>query len=534
MIPVFRQLGKRGAAFWAGFSSGQRVVSILLTAAVLVGGFGVYSLLSKPDYGVLFGGLSGTEAQAVVDQLTTAGVPYQLTDGGTTILVPRDSVYAQRIAAASKGLASGSSGKGWSLLDNQGLTTSDFQQQVAYQRAMQDELAKTIQAIDGVQTAVVNLAIPKKDVFATSTDVPTASVLVKTIAGRDLGSDQVQAITNLVANSVPSLKPENVTVADATGKVLSAAGADGVSGALADNRSKATKAFEDYQAASLTSMLSNLVGAGKVAVKVSAELDFNKTVQQSEVYAYDKNNPAKSSTSTTENYKGSGAAVGGVLGPDNIAVPSGTNGNTTYTKGSITQDNTLNKVVQETTKAPGTVSRMSVAVLLDSTAAASLNMAQINQMVKDAIGLDSTNTRNSVTVTRMPFNTTAAAEAQKALDAAAAAAKTATYIDYGKTAAQVLGVLLVLLLIRRRLRKAMRGGLSAKENAELDEVRRQLALSQGQLRDIEASKLRAQLEPSVQTLEAGERQTVLRDIERLVDSEPDQAAQLIRSWMAEK
>ena len=134
------------AAYVKGFSAAQRTIAILVVAALVLGGIALASWLGKASYAPLFTGLAAADAASVTDQLQTDGVPYQLTDGGATILVPQGSVYSERLKAASNGLPSSNEG-GYSLLDQMGVTSSEFQQNVTYKRAIEGELAKTIMAM---------------------------------------------------------------------------------------------------------------------------------------------------------------------------------------------------------------------------------------------------------------------------------------------------------------------------------------------------------------------------------------------------
>src|SRR3712207_9360933 len=138
---------------------------------------------------------------------------------------------------------------GYALLDEQGITTSEFQQQVTYQRALQDELARTLESLEGVRTAVVHLALPEEEVFASDEAEPTASVLLDLAPGTALDSGQGQAVTNLVSSSIEGMDPEQVTVADAAGTVLSAPG-QGVTAAAGDARSQLEQDYEDRLASS--------------------------------------------------------------------------------------------------------------------------------------------------------------------------------------------------------------------------------------------------------------------------------------------
>ena len=171
---------------FTSFTLGQQVVAVIGTLAILLAAFMVFRWVSTPDYAPLYSNLAASDASAIVDELDSQGTPYKLANGGSTVMVPRDSVYATRISLSGQGLPEQSSSQGYSLLDNQDISTSEFQEQTDFKRAMEGELAKTIEAIDGVNTAIVHLALPPQKVFADEQDPPTASVLVDTGAGTPL------------------------------------------------------------------------------------------------------------------------------------------------------------------------------------------------------------------------------------------------------------------------------------------------------------------------------------------------------------
>src|SRR3954466_15319704 len=157
-------------------SLGQKIVIGLLLAGLVLGGFVFTRWITAPTMAPLFSNLASADASAIVDQLNTDGVPYTLADGGATIMVAQDVVNSERLVMSGKGLPASDS-TGYALLDQQGITTSEFQQQVSYQRALEGELANTLKALDGVNKAVVHIALPKDQVFATDQGKPTASVL---------------------------------------------------------------------------------------------------------------------------------------------------------------------------------------------------------------------------------------------------------------------------------------------------------------------------------------------------------------------
>src|SRR4051812_33668625 len=185
----------------SAISLGQKIVIGLLLAGLVLGGFMFTRWITAPTMTPLFSNLSSSDASSIVEELNAEGVSYTLADGGQTIMVANEQVYDLRLTMSGKGLPAGDD-TGYSLLDEQGITTSEFQQQVTYQRALEGELSKTLEALDGVNSAVVHLAIPQEDVFATDQSDPTASVLLDLKPGSQLSGEQVQAVTNLVSSSI--------------------------------------------------------------------------------------------------------------------------------------------------------------------------------------------------------------------------------------------------------------------------------------------------------------------------------------------
>jgi len=212
-------LRERIARINSQFTAGQKTMVVLAVVALGAGGFLFAQWAGKPSYAPLYSNLDAADAAAITEKLTADGVPYELADGGRTVMVPSESVYQTRLDASAEGLPAGG-GDGYALLDKQGVTTSEFRQRVDYQRAMEGELARTIESMDGVETASVKLVIPPKDVFSDSEQKPSASVLLKTKLGVTLSDDQVRAVDHLIASSISGLDPAAITIADSKGTVL--------------------------------------------------------------------------------------------------------------------------------------------------------------------------------------------------------------------------------------------------------------------------------------------------------------------------
>lgn len=518
---------RRAGGAMGELTTAQKVVAALALAAVVLGGAAFARWVTAPTMSPLFTNLAASDASAIVEQLDSEGARYELADGGQTVLVPRQDVYRLRLSVSAAGLP-GSGDSGYALLDQQGVTTSQFQQQVTWQRALEGELSKTIGAINGVEAAVVHLAIPKKDVFLNDTSKPTASVLVDTRPGVTIPGQQVQAIVHLVASSVEGMSAADVTVVDDQGQLLSAAG-QGAAAAAGGAREQQTADYEASTAAALQAMLDRVLGQGRSVATVSAELDFDNTDRTSETFTANEGVPPLASSTTTEEYTGGGAPVGGVLGPDNIQVPAGEGGQGSYTKESSTSNNAVNKVTEHTTTAPGAVRRQSVAVVVDTGAAGAVTVEQLTEMVTTAAGVDAAR-GDTVAVSRMPFDTSASEAASEALAAEREQrqrAETMSLVRQGLIALAVLVAVIVAVLMMRR-------------------GRREGPIDLGRLEMVPAGPLLP--EDGTQVLDpapdltalpgprsAADAVTLMRDeVTDLVERQPEDVAELLRGWLADR
>jgi len=514
---------RRARGAMSGFTPGQIGVIVVGIAGLVLAGFAFVRWSAAP-MAPLYSNLAAEDASAVVQQLDTSGIGYELSDGGATILVPQDKVYATRLAMSAQGLPTNAQ-DGYSLLDSQGITTSEFMQNVTYQRAVEGELAQTIQAIDGVETATVHLALPEKSVFTQDSDKPTASVMVQLRSGAALEAGQVQAITNLVASSVPKLTAANVTVADSTGTLLSSGTG---TGAAASTQAQAQLKMENQLALAAQTLLDNVVGTGNVAVRVHADLDFDSRETTTQKYDYTTGVPPISSSETSEKYTGTGAVPGGVIGNGTTTATGTTPGSAstnTYDKSSSTQNNAVDSTQEKRVGAPGAVKRLTVAVLVNDTAA-SVDPAVLTTLVSNAVGFDAAR-GDTIAVTPMPFDTSAADAAAADIAAAADAESKAALFDLVKKAAIALLVILVLVLAFLSSRKQRRQLMDAEELAAIGFAPQPLAITRGE----GAMALDgAVIAPAVDEPRAIEQHT--SEIQDLVAKQPEEVAQLLRGWIA--
>ncbi|MFF1572690.1 flagellar basal-body MS-ring/collar protein FliF [Leifsonia sp. NPDC058292] len=512
-----------------GFSFAQRTIAIIGVAVVALGITGLTMWAAQPSYTPLFSGLQATDASSIVDQLKTDGVPYEITDGGSTIMVPQQKVYDERLKAASAGLPTASTG-GYSLLDKMGVTSSEFQQSVTYKRAMEGELGATIGAMKGVKTASVRLAIPEDTVFVSEKKDPTASVFVETQNGVTLTADQVQAIVHLTSAAITGMQPTDVAVIDASGTVLSAVGTGAVGGA-----DKQASDYETRVRSAVQAMLDKVVGAGNATVVVAADLSSESAQRTEETYTTPTNAPSLSETTNKETYTGSGGSAAGVLGPDNIAVPDGANGNGTFNSESATKDNAVDKVTEQRTIPAGAINRQTVSVALNKDAVTGVSETEVRNLVNAAAGID-LKRGDSVSVEMVNFSQAGATEASKAIQQAkdaAAADQLSGIIRTSIIAVAVLAAAIIVFALFRRGRKRSAEQSALEDDADtlaLDTLPFPLSIDQTPTVPMQLDPVP---EPPVTSaeVEADRRRS---EIESLAERDPQKTAEFLRSLMEDR
>ena len=302
---------------------------------------------------------------------------------------------------------------------------------------------------------------------------------------------------------------------------------------MSDARAQQTQGYQDNTANAVQTMLDTLVGPGHAVVRVDAALNFDQQTTDKQEYITDKKNPPLTDSITKETYKGVGAPVGGVLGPDNNAVPSGTGGaNSSYVKEQQNRANAVGTLKTSTASATGQPRRVTVAVVLDQLVAGNVNNADVTSLVTAAAGLDPSR-GDIVTVTKMAFDTKAASVAKKEIEAATADKKQADLINMGKTGGLILLILLALFLAVKKGRRVERTPVDI---GELSVYRQQqLALEASASSVGMDSATTAPALPAAAGLAQVESQAVSRrEISQLIDQQPDEVALLLRGWLADR
>ncbi|MGB3423756.1 MAG: flagellar basal-body MS-ring/collar protein FliF [Castellaniella sp.] len=250
---------------------GAAIVALLVVAALW---------MREPEYRALFSNVEARDGGAIVSVLNQRNVPYKFADNGATILVPADQVYALRLQLAEQGLPRGGS-VGFELLDEPKFGASQFSEQISYQRALEGELARSIEALQPVKSARVHLAIPRQSLFVRDREAPTASVLLTLYPSRTLSESQVSAIAWLVSSSVPKLNAESVSIVDQDGHLMSSPGGEA---GMDSTRRNFINDIEQRTSQRILTLLNPIVGPGNVRAQVSADVDFSRREQTSEVY----------------------------------------------------------------------------------------------------------------------------------------------------------------------------------------------------------------------------------------------------------
>jgi flagellar M-ring protein FliF len=390
----FKQVGAARFGVMAG-------VAAVLTAFFLY----IAGALTEPPKTILFSGLESRDAAAVTGKLDSMAVPYDVKDGGT-ILVPADQVTKLRMALAQDNLPA--AGVGYEIFDkSDAFGTTSFVQNINQLRALEGELSRSIQTIDGIQSARVHLVIPERQVFARDNQTPSASVVVRTRARLDRG--QVGAIQHLVAASVSALSAKRVAIIDDAGNLL--AGGDGGTGgaATAAEHDQQINDYEERLRSRIESLVSSVVGIGHVRAQITAEMKFDNISTTSETF--DPESRVVRSSQTVERNASDtsgGAAAVSVANALPGAAQTGGGGNDRSSSGSTeeTTNYEINKTVTTSTNDGGTVKRLSVAVVVDGTSDGktrpAAEMTQIQALVKSAMGFDQAR-GDQLQVTNMPF-----------------------------------------------------------------------------------------------------------------------------------
>jgi flagellar M-ring protein FliF len=461
---------KKLAAPYMTLPPGRRVlVGVVVVLSIL--GFGALIMVSnRIDYKPLFSNLSNEDTGEITKKLKEQKIPYRIAADGKAILVPTDKVYDLRISLASEGLPQGG-GVGFEIFDRKNFGMTEFVQKLNYQRALQGELSRTIMQITGVEHARVHLAIPEKSLFKDNEKQPTASIVLQMKSGRQVRESEVQGIVHLVASSVEGMDPEQVTVVDSRGKVMSRTGPSDVTGKMTSTMMETQRNYEKNLEERLQSLLEKAVGSGKSVARVSTVLNFNQVEKVEE--RYDPNAKVIRSEQRMEQKDGTTViAATGIPGVQSATGKAPPPAPTTAAGGASKRDETLNYEINRSSskiiEPVGTLTKLSVAILVDGkyeAAAATKSgkagkakysprspeeLQQIEALVKGAVGYNA-DRGDQLTVVNVPFQETA----DEAVVVQPQWWEQPLVSDIGKNALLGIAFIALLLLVVRPLMKVI-------------------------------------------------------------------------------
>jgi flagellar M-ring protein FliF len=475
--------------------------------ALVILAFVLFQMATKQSYTTLATGIEPAETGQVTEALAAKGIPYQLQDSGTAVGVPSADVSEARIALAESDVLGGSK-PGFELFDSQQFGASDFQQKVTYQRALEGELERTINQVEGVKSSNVQLTLPEEQLFSEEAIKPTAAVLIASDSGGRLGASAVRGIAHLTAASVEGLNVNDVTITDGSGATLWPAGEGGALGGGVSKQAIEAR-YDTNMETRLDALLARTIGPEKGRVQVQAEIDADRTTQSQLQYA--KQGTPLASQSEHESLKGSGAAAaGGAAGtagniPSYAAGAGAAGGPSNYKRANEETQYGVDKTVTHTQVAPGTVNRQNVALVVDKTVPAA-EVVQLEKAIEGAAGIDKKR-GDTMTVSRIAF--------AKPPEATAPAGPGMTeYIKYG-----VIGLAGVAFLVfaARHLR------------GKQDEVLAEPIW----LKELNSPTSLAELEVHRPQEDWEEDPTLANNADEVAAMDSDKVAQQLRAWMKE-
>ncbi|WP_425502366.1 flagellar basal-body MS-ring/collar protein FliF [Simiduia aestuariiviva] len=529
----------------------QAGLMVGLAASVAIG-FAVVLWTQGEDYRPLYGSLDRLDSSEVTQILDHNDIPFKV-DGGTgALLVAADHIHKARLKLAEAGIP-GDKSVGFELLDKeQPLGSSQFMEGTRYHRSLEGELARTITSINAVRSARVHLAIPKASVFIRDARKPTASVFVELYPGRMVKAEQVKAMANLVASSIPELKIEDVTIVDQRGNLLST-GDEDVELAMAGKQRNYTRKLEGDLVARINSILEPIVGSGKYRAEVSAEVDFTQVEQADEIFNPDL--PAIRSEQTVDETQVGSGVVAGIPGaltnqpPNDGAAPeqagAGGEGDAEGSPRRATKQATrnyeLDRTVSYTKHQLGKLKRLTVAVVVDDKLVAGPDgeerqvwteneLERLSILVRDAVGYsaargDSVNVLNSTFIGRDEVELVELEIWQQEW-----------FLSLAK---QLAGLVIVLVLITGLLRPVLKSlAVSGQKAKELENAKEMAALEEAGLSGFE------NLSDETVTLTGGDGLALpspeesyeqqINIIKGLVAEDPGRVALVIKGWVNEE
>ncbi|MDP2117933.1 MAG: flagellar basal-body MS-ring/collar protein FliF [Brevundimonas sp.] len=517
-------------------------------AAVLA--IGMLRIGQAPD-ALLYSNLDLREASEVTTALDGAGIKYSSRGDGSTIFVSRDRVGEARMLVAGKGLVTSGS-VGYEIFDNQSvLGQTEFQQNLNEKRALEGELSRTIMTMRGINSARVMIALPRRELFQSDAAQPTASVVVG-VTGGQLSGAQVQAIRNVIASSVPNLKPEKVTLTDTSNRTL-AAGTDG--GAFsAASAQEARDSTEAQLQARIMDIVEGVVGVGGARVQVTADIDHSRSTTQEQRYDPDGQVVRSTSTNGSESADTSGANNGGVTATNNIPggeAPAQTPVGSRSTDTTETINYEISNTTTTTVREAGEIKRLAVSVAVDGKWTPGANGAeptyaartpeeieQIKALVAAAVGIDA-GRGDRIEVLNVRFN--------RDLAVVGGEQAGSSLFDFTKNdlmrgvellVLMITGLLLIFFVLRPLLKSAAGGGagqmqLAGAAGAPVTSLQTTIMGGAGGVTPQIAGPSEMDQRLDIARIEGQVKASSVKKVADFVEKHPDESTSILRSWVHE-
>lgn len=507
-----QQLQEQIKQIWQKLSKTQKFVVVGGTSLVFLILISYGFILSKPKYEPLYPNLNINDSATIAAKLKDMKIDYKLGSDGTTILVPAAQKYQLRLDLANELPRGGV--VGFESFNETRFGETDTDKRIRYLAALQGELTRTIEQMTEVETANVHIVLPETSLFIEDEKPTTASVLLKFKPYANINKSKIKSIINFLSHSVEGLHPENVTIIDVNGNLLSEGVIDDSNLSeiqLSVNQMDIKKRYEEDLAKSLQTMLEKVKGPGRAVVRVSAELNFDQIERSSTEYG---NSVLRSEQVKEESFEGTSEGappVGAVSNIPDVISYQGTSGGTSNSESSETIRNyEISQVVEHVKKSPGEVARLSVAVIIDGQLSAEEEEV-IEDIISKAAGINETR-GDSVRISSLPFNTADYAQLQEQMEEALAKEKRMELIKYLVYGLGIIGSLIVVYLFLRRVTTNVRPGTIVPTT----------------IKDINYEEMLQELTP-----QDNEKIQVQKRIEKIAKTQPDSAAQIIKTWLAE-
>jgi flagellar M-ring protein FliF len=503
---------------WSSLETRSQVTLVGAVLGVLVTFYFIYSFAGKQSYSTLASSLDPAQTGQAEKALASAGVAYRVAAGGTELDVPSGQLSQARIALATKGVLNDGQNS-FQAFDKSSLGTTDFQQQVQYQQALQNEIGQTIEQIQGVNSATVTLVLPQDSLFADQQSKASAAVLVN--GGGNLDASTIRGIAHLVSSSVKGLDAQSVTITDDTGALLWPTGDNG--GVSAASKLQADNLYASQLSAQVNALLASTLGPNKALARVHADLNVDQTTLDKVTYAK-KGVPLTQQTQTESlNSKGgaaqlpAGAATNTTTG-SYAATTAGGNGQSQYRNKTDNTTYGIDKTIERSVVAPGTVNRIDVALMVDSTVPAA-QVASIQKSVSSLVGLTPAR-GDTIAVSRLAFAKQPTATTAKS----GPLTMLGNPLGLAKDVLVAIAALVFLFGMRRALRRR-EGERSVAEPTWLRELERGVTVA-----ELEAGTPLAGL-PSPAEIER--RNAVREQVEEIATNSPEALASQVAAWMKE-